>query len=429
MAFGWFSKGKDAGDKALAKARKLEGQGRWAEALSHFEDVLAADTGIEEAKRGLRTCRERLVAFNLEEAEAYRASDKDKAREHARLAHQLAGSETDLQSQAWKVLESLKVRDERPPAAPEAPRQPLFATSCACATPCHAPAEEEEAADMDVEDLAAFYLDACDPAEREAFEALGETFREGFVRLHQGDLAEARPALEAAAQEEPDAHGTHYALGLLASLEGDAAAAAERFRRTLTLSPGFAPAARHLADLLREAGQREEAISFLRQWLSAHGDDAEGRVLLAQCLLEGGDGPGAREEAEAARRLGEEGDVRPALIVARAHRIEGNREGAVQALQAVVARRPDALEALFPLGEVLLELGGSSVERAAEVFKRCYRADPDRGWYYLSQVARAYAARGWKVEAAEVLDRARQELPDAPEARQAWERARAEVEG
>ncbi|MBI5017024.1 MAG: tetratricopeptide repeat protein [Deltaproteobacteria bacterium] len=430
MAFGWFSKGKDAGDKALVKAQKLEGQGRWAEALSYYQDALDRAPGGEDAKAGLRRCRERLVAFNLEESEAYRASDSDKAREHARLAHELAGSEADLQSQSWTVLESLKVRAEpRRPTAESAPA-PLFATSCSCAAPCHVPeGAEEEAADMDVEDLAAFYLDACDPAEREAFEALGPTFREGFVRLHQGDLAAARPALEAAAREAPEAGAAAYALGLLCALEGEAGAAAEQFRRALAISPGFAPAARHLADVLREEGRAGEAVGFLRDWLDAHGDDGEGRLLLALCRLEGGDGPGARKEVDAARRLVEEGDVRPSLILARAHRLEGNRDGALRALQAALARRPDSLEALVPFGELLLETGGAAAEKAAEVFKRCYREDPDRGWYYLIQVARAYAARGWRTDAAEMLERVRGELPDAPDARQLWERARDAVEG
>lgn len=433
MAFGWFSKDKNPTGKALEKARKLEGQGRWAEALTYFDEALAADAGSEAARGGARTCRERLVAFNLEEAEAYRASDADKAREHARLAMDLAGAEEDLRARAWQALDALKTReapkDSRP--APPAPPKRLFASSCSCATPCHdggPEPEPEHAGGIDVEDLAEFYLDACDPAEREAFGALGDTFRQGFVSLHQGELKAARPALEAAAREAPSAPGAHYALGLLEALEGRGDAAVMAFQRALKAEPGFAPAARHLADLFREARRPAESAAFLRQWLQNQGDDAEARLLLAICLLEAGDPAAARPEAEAARRRLGEGDVRPALVAARAHRAEGNLEKAAQALQAVVAKRPDAVDALMGLGEVLLDMGGGSAERAAEVFKRCYQLDPDRGWWHLVQVARAYAARGWRAEAEDVLARAGRELPDADEARQAWEAARASLQ-
>ncbi|NTU59540.1 MAG: hypothetical protein HGA98_00600, partial [Deltaproteobacteria bacterium] len=66
MGFGWFSKGADSGDKALGKAQKLEKQERWAEALSFYDEVLAREPGSEPAAAGARTCRERLVAWNLE---------------------------------------------------------------------------------------------------------------------------------------------------------------------------------------------------------------------------------------------------------------------------------------------------------------------------------------------------------------------------
>lgn len=429
MAFGWFSKGKSASDRALVRAQKLEAQERWAEALSYYQEARAGTGDPADANRGERTCRQRLVDCNLEEAEAYRDTDPGKAREHARLALDLAGEEADLRKRAWTTVESLK--DTAPPpraARPEPPKR-LFEPSCSCVTPCGSEqCSDEHPEQLDVEDLVAFYLDSCQPAEREAFEPLGAAFRAGFVHLQAGELGAARPFLEEAAREQPSAHGAHYALGLLAALEGKGPAAAEAFRRALELAPSFAPAAHHLGDLFREAGRLQEAEATLRSRLESAPDDAEARVLLSLTLLQAENFPEARAEAERSQKSADPSDLRPGLLLARALRAEKDLDGAARVLQGVLARKPDALEALAPLGEILLEQGGAAAERAAEVFKRCYREDPERGWWHLAQVARAYAARGWATEASEVLSRARQELPDDPEARRIWEAARSAVE-
>lgn len=418
MAFGWFGK-KAGGDKGLEKARKLADQGRWAEALTYYEEGSGDD-----ARRGARSCRERLVACNLEEARTYAAAgDAGKAREHARLAADLAVDEADLLAEARGVLDSLGGPERPAAAAPR--RERLFAPSCACPSSCAAGCEPEEAGEAVAdEELFEFYLEGLSQAEREVLEPLGPGFREGFVLLQQGDAEAARPLLAAAEAATPGAVGPRYALGLLAAVEHDVEGALAQFARALEAEPGFAAAALHRAGLLREAGRPGEAVEFLSGWVAGHpdgADEAEARVLLAACRLEAGDPSGALSEAQEAGRRSPAEDPRPKLLQAQALRRLGQADQALGALQAVAARRPDLLEALVPLGQLLLEKGGPSAERAVEVFKRCYRLDPERGWWHLLRVAEAYAARGWKAEARSVLDSARQELPDAPEPRAEWD--------
>lgn len=430
MAFGWFSGKKDPAGKALEKADKLAGQGRWAEALSYYEDACDATPGSEPARNGARTCREQLVAFNLSEAAAYEtAGDPAKAREHAALALELAGGEAGLASRAREALDSL----ERPGASatppPAAPGR-LFPPSCGCPAPC-GPGEtgEAEAGEAPVEDLYGFYLEALSPEERDAFEPLEGDFPEGFVLLQQGETHRARPLLEAARNAQPSQPGPHYALGLLAALERDPEAAGRHFSQALEVAPGFSPAAHHQADVLRETGNPAEGAAFLRRWLQGHGDDGEAWVLLAACSLEEGNPAAGLEAAEEGARRMPPADPRANLLKARALRQLGRPDQALGALQAVAARRPDLLEALVPMGDILLEKGGASAERAAEVFKRCYRLDPERGWVYRLRLAQAYAARGWPAQAKEMLAEARAELPDAPEARERWEEVRRGLEG
>lgn len=422
MAFGWFSGNKDPAGKALEKAGKLAGQGRWAEALTYYEEALQAQPDSDPARTGARTCRERLVESNLAEARGYAtAEDLAKAREHAGLALELAAGDEALRRRAQAVLEELGAPP--PAAAARAPGR-LFPPSCSCASPCGGEGEAEIAeGGAEFEDLFAFYLESLLPEERAAFETLGGTFPEGFVHLQQGEVEEARPLLEEAAREHPDAPGPHYALGLLAALAKDPAATGRHFSRALEADPDFAPAAHHRADVFRESGNPAEGVTFLRGWLEGHPQDGEAWVLLAACHLEAGDPAAGLEACGEALRSARADDPRPNLLKARALRLLGRADQALGALQAVAARRPDLLEALVPMGQILLEKGGPSAERAVEVFKRCYRLDPERGWWHLLRVAEAYAARGWIDEAKDVLAQARDQLPDAEQARAQWEEA------
>jgi tetratricopeptide (TPR) repeat protein len=418
MALGWFSKGGGTEAK-LSKGRKLQEQGRWAEALTYYEEVLQADPASLQARGGARDCRERLVGWNLEEARAYAASDPEKAREHAHLALGLAAEEEDLQREVRDTLQSFE--PDRPSSS-EAPLGTRLAPSCACAAPC-AFGEPEPEHEGEIEDLFELHLESMEAVERELFEPLSGPFREGFVRLQQRRFEEARPLLEEAALQEPDSPAPGYVLGLLAALEEKPTEAEARFRSALELEPGFGPAARHLAVTLRETSRPQEAAEFLGGWLASHPEDGQARLLLSASFLDQGDAEAARREAEEAKKFLAAGDLQPFLLIGQARKLAGDRPGALQAFGEVLRRSPDLLEALVPMGQLLLAEGGDHAARAAEVFKRCYRADPENGWWYLVQVALAYSARGWRKEAREVLGRAREELPDLEEARTSWEAA------
>lgn len=427
MAFGWFSGSKSSAGKALEKGRKLSGQGRWAEALTYYDEAIGDASLAEEARAGARACREKLVELNLAEAQGFvAAGEPDRARDHAQLALELAGAEEGLRRRAEEALAALGSAPAKPAAAPER-RERLFAPACSCAQPCGAAGEGEELG-AEIADLFTFYLDAASPQERAAFEGLGGPFRDGFVLLQQGDLAAARPLLEAASRESPQSPGPHYALGLLAALGGDETAAAH-FSRALEADPDFAPAAHHRADGLREAGRPSEGARLLEEWLAGHPEDGEAHVLLASCRLRAKDAEGALRAAQEAERSLPVEDPRPQLLKAEALATLGHRDQAIGALQAVAARRADFLEALVPLGLLLIRKGGPAAERAVEIFKKCYRLDPQRGWWHLLRVAEAYSARGWAKEAAEVLRQAEDELPSENAARAELEALRVSIGG
>jgi len=429
MAFGWFGKGKQSGPKALERGHKLATQARWAEALSFYEEAAADPACATEAGAGARTCREQLVTWNLEEAQACaNAQDAERCREHLELALHLAAEEADLAERARTAQTRLAAHIPAP--TPPGPATRMFTPTCGCASAtcdtCDEPAAEEESP---AEELFEFYVSSMTKVEQQLLEHLDVNFQRGFVALQQGELDSARPLLAAAAKADPDLPGPAYALGLWHAVAGDASSALVQFRRALDLEPELAPAAHHQADLLCELKRFGEAETLLDGWLAGHPEDLEAHFLLARCRDLAGNPAGALEALAEAERQAPAFDAR--LVLARAALLlrQGDAAGALAAYQETAARNPNLLEALVPLGQLLLERGAAEAERAAKIFKHCRRLDPERGWWHLLQVARAYAARGWTAEARELLTSARSELPDSDAAREQWQATAHAVNG
>ncbi|GAB4260673.1 tetratricopeptide repeat protein [Deferrisoma sp.] len=421
MAFGWFRKRK-AGAEALAETgRKLARQGRWGEALSHLEAAAQAPDAPPGLEKEIRECRRALAALNLEEAGAcLNAGDPDRAREHLALAREFGGEDPELEAR----IRGLEARIAPRPEAEPRP-QPRFATPCACAAPCASEPDPHELPETGPDaDLFEFYLEALEPSERAVLEGLGDAFRTGFVALQQGEAEEARRWLERAEAEHPDAPGVHYAFGVLHLLTGELEAAEDRMRQALEAAPDLAPAVHHLADGLREGGRPDRAVELLEGWVAEHPGDGVAWLRLGALRLDAGDAEAALEALDRAQAALPEDRPEPRLLRARALEAVGRTDDALQALREVLARRPDLVEALVPLGRILLGKGEAHAERAAEVFKRCARIDPERGWWYLLRVAEAYHARGWAREAREMLELAGGQLPDEA-ARAEWERVAA----
>jgi choline-sulfatase len=131
----------------------------------------------------------------------------------------------------------------------------------------------------------------------------------GSSRIEAGRPLEAVEPLRRAAELAPHKADTQFNLGLALLGSGDAAGAAEAWRRTLRLAPRYEAAAANLVDLLMQTGQDGEAVRLLAE---VRGNGLDGPIL---DYLEGklafrrGDREGAR------RALGRalEGPLPPAI--------------------------------------------------------------------------------------------------------------------
>jgi tetratricopeptide (TPR) repeat protein len=161
--------------------------------------------------------------------------------------------------------------------------------------------------------------------------------------------------------------------------------AIERFRRALTLNPGYLKAHGNLGVALLRAGRPQEAVEHLRRVLADRPDDVYIRTHLGLAFL----------------RLG-----RPAE--------------AVEHLRRVLARNPADADTLNHLGIALIQLG--ELEDGIEHLRQAIRLDPSHVGA-LTNLGLALTAVGDPAEAVEHLRRAVELAPEDPEPRLGLARA------
>jgi Fe-S cluster biosynthesis and repair protein YggX len=108
------------------------------------------------------------------------------------------------------------------------------------------------------------------------------------------------------AADDPDNELGHYRLGQLLMEDGQYAAAADSFRRTLELSPQFSKVFHLLAHCLVRDGKRDEAVRVLREGFAVadeRGDNMP-RDEMARMLVELGEPAPAPQRAAAAGPAG-----------------------------------------------------------------------------------------------------------------------------
>lgn len=120
----------------------------------------------------------------------------------------------------------------------------------------------------------------------------------GSAHADLGQIREGRAAFARAMALDPNDAFPHYGLARIASLEGDVAAEARELRRTLALAPDHAAAAFNLFKLLRDSGQKEEALGLAREVIASPGATREAYARFSVPLMR----VGAYREAELAFR-------------------------------------------------------------------------------------------------------------------------------
>ena len=162
----------------------------------------------------------------------------------------------------------------------------------------------------------------------------------GFLLYERGEVMEALPHLERAAQLAPADCEAAYWYGVGLCVAGQPAQGAEEFRRALSIDPTYKEASNQLGNALVMLGRSEDAARQFRLSLGMDPTDAGAHLGLAVALLDA----------------------------------EGNEREAAENLRAAVAARPDWVEALNRLAWLLATSADASVRDGAEGLRLAGRA-------------------------------------------------------
>ncbi len=200
--------------------------------------------------------------------------------------------------------------------------------------------------------------------------------RVGAARLLAGVPEEALPeasrAPRAHALEEllaaellnADTPEAHLNLGLMALARGELELAEREYRTALRLDAAFVPAAVNLADLLRERGKEDDALTVLTEALRVAPRHAALHHALGLALVRAG----RREEALASLGRAVElapGDARFAYVLAVALQDAGSRDLALRVLERGLQASPNDLDLLVARALALRAAGRIDEARAA----------------------------------------------------------------
>jgi tetratricopeptide (TPR) repeat protein len=126
----------------------------------------------------------------------------------------------------------------------------------------------------------------------------------GTALSREGRRDEALAHYEAAARLRPDDAQIQYNLGVALAARGRAREAQERYERALALQPDYPEAHNNLGILLARQGRIEDGTRHCAEAVRLRPEFAEARFNLAVALHMAGRDAEAREQVEAARRLG-----------------------------------------------------------------------------------------------------------------------------
>ena len=267
----------------------------------------------------------------------------------------------------------------------------------------------------------------------------------GVVALAEGRTGDAVALLERAAPLLPDRLGVTLALARAKLANGEAAAARDTLLRVLEVAPRSFPIRLALGDAELQSGNAAGALSVATDLKVAYPSQAGGYLLEGKALIAGRQYAAASKslamayerqptwpvlalriqalrlaglsaEALAATedwRAGNPGHVPAALMRAVLLQAAGRNQEALEAYEAVLQLEPENLVALNNAAWVSHELGQpgalSFAERAHEVGPENAAVLDTLGWILVG--------RGQSEQAIEILSRAAELAPQAPEIR------------
>lgn len=211
-----------------------------------------------------------------------------------------------------------------------------------------------------------------------------------IAEIQAKNYAKARELIAGLEKTLPNDPLRHNLTGMLASAQGDTAAARKAFGSAFKLAPGNRLAGMNLAMLAAGEKEFEEARGYLESILKRHPDDAQAHMALANLAALAGDSQALEADLVKAVESNPR-DLGPRVVLARYYNRSGNAAAAERLLEEVrkdYGQNPEWLGTLF---EAQSARGASG--RAVDTAKALVKAAPESPVAHYD-MARAYGETG-----------------------------------
>lgn len=258
-----------------------------------------------------------------------------------------------------------------------------------------------------LDDLFELAVGEKEPGRVDAYRALSDEFKAGYVALVQGDAARAVRFLASAADSPTASFVVQLELGRARSLAGDM----ELAREALKLAHGAAPNDTEVLVLLSavniQLGHYGEARERLTSVAESAGDEPDVIFLLGRALV------GLKQNDAALEKFREtvvsepnfhEAYFEAALLLGR------DSEAQFRLLSRACALAPDEVRYNRELVRLVLAETFDE-ETGLAACDRLMVTDENNAWEYLYWIAQLYIRRGWKREARDPLQKALRLVP------------------
>lgn len=178
----------------------------------------------------------------------------------------------------------------------------------------------------------------------------------GVLNGQQGNIAQARTLLEAAAAADPNNPDIRFNLAQAMEMSGDADGAARAYQRALGDAPGHMPSLLNLGNMLMRADRASDAVTLFRRAVQTDARSAEAWSWLGlanQKLGRVDDGIAAFRKAATLKPDDAFAHANLGGLLTR----QGDIEAAIEQIQKAVALRPDIADFHGNLGVALFAAG------------------------------------------------------------------------
>ncbi len=379
--------------------------GRWGEARLELGNALqqlkdSKDPRRQKIEKKIEEATCHLARSHEEEGDHLLDSGlRKEAFEHYELALSLFEKEEDLQ----RVEKKLAPETASPSSSPS-----RFFLDEHLASPQASPAQTPTPIEGNPLDYFEVLVNTLNPNIAEEYRTLGEDFALAYVYANHGDFKTAIEYYEKTLMKHPGQRVLLKEMGRAFLFQGEIPLALNKLVSAQNSLPDDLDLSYLLASAYAEVNDLGAAMAILQEAQKKHPEEIEAFLMMGDLYAKGGEMAKAGEIYQEALKIAPESYETHSRLGAWALSQEDKSLAMTHYAEAV--EHGSNVQDMVILADLYLQEAGDS-DRALGLLNKALYYDSQRRWFYLVRIGEVYLKKGWNDKAREVLEQARELVP------------------